>query len=131
VIDSALSLLLRTFCCPGHFFALSITNVLGNKIGQQQRAKPQEVMRGKPKLISFCGVAHDATGADFSGLDMDSDGAIILASELPDKVALSSLNLASDCLCGFDKWGNGTFNASGISKAAFVLFFITHSLAHT
>jgi hypothetical protein len=55
-------------------------------------------MRSKPNLISLCGIADDATEADLSGLEMDADDAIILAAELPDKGATTSLNLASNDL---------------------------------
>jgi hypothetical protein len=78
--------------------ALSVADVLGNKIGKEQLAKLQEIMRAKPNLVSLCGIADDATEADLSGLGMDADDAIVLASELPDKRALSSLNLASNDL---------------------------------
>jgi hypothetical protein len=75
----------------GDMRALSVTNVMGNKIGKEQLAKLQEIMRSKPNLVSLCGIADDATGADLSGLNMDADDAIVLASELPDKGALSKL----------------------------------------
>jgi hypothetical protein len=73
--------------------ALSIANVMGNHIGKEMLSKLQEIMRSKPNLVSLCGIADDATEADLSGLDMDADDAIILASELPDKRAISSLDL--------------------------------------
>jgi hypothetical protein len=60
---------------------------MGNIIGKEMLSKIQEIMRSKPNLVSLCGIADDATEADFSGLGMDADGAIILASELPDKRA--------------------------------------------
>jgi hypothetical protein len=78
--------------------ALSIANVMGNRIGQEQLTKLQEIMHSKPNLVSLCGIADDATEADLSGLGMDADDAIILASELPDKGAMTSLNLASNQL---------------------------------
>jgi Ran GTPase-activating protein (RanGAP) involved in mRNA processing and transport len=78
--------------------ALSVTNVMGNKIGKEQLAKLQEVMHSKPNLVSLCGIADDATEADLSGLGMDADDAAILASELPDKGALSVLSLKSNNL---------------------------------
>jgi hypothetical protein len=74
---------------------------MGNHIGKEQLAKLQEIMRSKPNLVSLCGIADDATEADLSGLDMDADDAAILASELPDKGALSSLNLSMNKLGGF------------------------------
>jgi hypothetical protein len=58
---------------------------MGNHIGKEQLSKLQEIMRSKPNLVSFCGIADDATEADLSGLCMDADGAAIVASELPDK----------------------------------------------
>jgi hypothetical protein len=78
--------------------ALSIANVLGNRIGKEMLSQVQEIMRSKPKLIYLCGIADDATEADLSGLGMDGDDAIVLASELPDKGAMTSLNLASNKL---------------------------------
>jgi hypothetical protein len=55
-------------------------------------------MRAKPNLVSLCGIADDATEADLSGLKMDTHDAAILASELPDKRALSVLSLNSNSL---------------------------------
>jgi hypothetical protein len=81
---------------PADNRALSIANVMGNRIGKEQLTKLQEIMSSKPNLVSLCGIADDATQADLSGLGMDADDAIILASELPDKGALSYLNLASN-----------------------------------
>jgi hypothetical protein len=78
--------------------AVSIVNAMGNKIGKEQLDKLQEIMRSKPNLVSLCGIADDATEADLSGLRMDDDDAVVLASELPDKGAMTSLNLASNRL---------------------------------
>jgi hypothetical protein len=72
---------------------------MGNHNGKEQLAKLQEIMRSKPNLVSLCGIADDATVADLSGLGVDADDAAILASELPDKGALSVLSLKSNCLC--------------------------------
>jgi hypothetical protein len=77
---------------------LSVANVMGNTIGKEHLTKLQEIMRSKPNLISLCGIPDDATEADFYGLGMDADDAVILAAELPDKKALLSLNLASNAI---------------------------------
>jgi hypothetical protein len=71
---------------------------MGNSIGKEMLSKLQEIMRSKPNLISLCGIADDATEADLSGLGMDGDDASILASELPDKRALSVLSLKDNRL---------------------------------
>jgi hypothetical protein len=72
--------------------ALSLANVMGNHIGKEMLSKLQEIMRSKANLVSLCGIADDdATEVDLSGLGMDADDASILASELPDKGAISKL----------------------------------------
>jgi hypothetical protein len=76
--------------------ALSATNVMGNRIGKEQLAKLQEIMRSKPNLVSLCGIGDHATEADLCGLGMDADDAAILASELPDKEALAKLDISSN-----------------------------------
>jgi hypothetical protein len=81
--------------------ALSLANVMGNCIGKEMLSKLQDIMRSKPNLVSLCGIADDATEADLSGLNMDADDAIILASELPDKRAMTSLNLADNGIGGY------------------------------
>ena len=73
-------------------------NILGNKIGKEQLAKLQEMMKAHPTLVSLCGIADDATEANLSGLRMNVDDAVVLADELPAKGALTSLNLASNYL---------------------------------
>jgi hypothetical protein len=78
--------------------ALSIANVMGNSIGKEMHSKLQEIMRSKPNLISLCGIADDATEADLSGLGMDADDTIILASELPDKGVMTTLILKENRL---------------------------------
>jgi hypothetical protein len=88
--------------------ALSIANVLGNSFGKETLSKLQEIMCSKPNLISLCGIADDATEADLSGLNMDADDAIILASELPDKGALLRLDMSDNEI---------NFNISGEAAA--------------
>jgi hypothetical protein len=80
----------------GDMRALSIANVMGNNIGKEMLSKLQEIMHSKPNLISLCGIADDATEADLFGLGMDADDAIILASELPDKEALTKFIFNGD-----------------------------------
>jgi hypothetical protein len=69
---------------------------MGNKIGKEQLAKLQETMHSKPNLVSLCGIADNATGADLSGLKMDADGAAILASGLLDKGAMTKFDISSN-----------------------------------
>jgi hypothetical protein len=71
---------------------------MGNHIGKEMLSELQEIMRSRPNLISLCGIADDATEADLSGLQMDADDTLILASELPNKRAVTSLNLSDNQL---------------------------------
>jgi hypothetical protein len=86
--------------------ALSLVNVMGNRIGKEMLSKLEDIMHSKPNLVSLCGIADDATEADLSGLNMDADDAIILASELPDKRALLFLDISSNEL-----WENWSFSS--------------------
>jgi hypothetical protein len=56
------------------------------------------------------------TKADFSGKVLGVSGAIILAAWIThkDNGAMTSLNLASNALCGVNAYGHGTFDATGI-----------------
>ena len=73
-------------------------NFMGNKIGKEQLAKLQEMMKAHPTLVSLCGIADDATEADLSGLGMSADDAAVLADELPAKGALTSLNMSKNAM---------------------------------
>jgi hypothetical protein len=66
---------------------------MGNRISNEQLAKPQEIMHSKPNLVSLCGIAGDATGADLSGLGMDADGAAVLASSCLVRGPISPVNV--------------------------------------
>jgi hypothetical protein len=104
--------------------ALSVANVMGNRIGKEMLSELQKIMRSKPNLISLCGIAGDATEADLSGVGMDADDAIILASELPDKGKLTLLNLAQNDLGelvlseGWTKTGDGFYDGPIVFKHA-------------
>ena len=81
--------------------ALVTVNVMGNKIGNEQLSKLQEMMQAHPTLVSLCGIANDATEANLSGLKMDADDAVILAAELPAKGAITSLNISNNNLTNY------------------------------
>jgi hypothetical protein len=56
------------------------------------------------------------TEANFSNKKLGVPGAIIISAWLSsgkDKGAMTSLNLASNCLCGIDEYGDGVYDASG------------------
>jgi hypothetical protein len=71
--------------------ALSIVNIMGNGIGKARLLELQEIANSTTNLVSLCGIADDATEADFSNLVMDGADTVILAAELPAKVAMKTL----------------------------------------
>ena len=66
---------------------------MGNNIGKEQLANTSSKRSCapalQPNLVSLCGIADDATGADLSGLNMGADGAVVLVSE-SEKYTISS-----------------------------------------
>jgi hypothetical protein len=82
---------------------------------------------GKGEQDGVVTIGTSMTSADFSNKNLGVGGAIIVSAWLThgDNGALSSLNLASNGLCGLHMNGKGTFNASGIPSLS-----LSH-LAHT
>ena len=71
---------------------------MGNKLGKEELAKLQAIMKAHSTLQSLCGIAADATEANLSGLGMDAADAAVLAEDIQDKGALASLDISSNLL---------------------------------
>jgi hypothetical protein len=111
---------------------LSIANVMGNKMGKEQISKLQDIMRSKPNLGFLCGIADDATEADLSNLGMDFDDALILASELPGKRALTTLDISKNNLTrGVLKPGRYETDMTGMSTHGTHCWVLTYPHYHT
>jgi hypothetical protein len=93
--------------------ALSSVNVLSNVIPVEQAQELVKIMRSKDTLTTLCGLTGVETELDFSSQLLGAGDAVLITNDISDTRALSSLNLASNCLCGLDKYGTGTFDASG------------------
>jgi hypothetical protein len=76
--------------------ALTVTNLLGNKLDEESARMLAEV--AKQKGISLCGIRRDQTTADFSRQGLNP---ILLASDLSQAVGLTSLNLSSTDIGGY------------------------------
>jgi uncharacterized protein YjbI with pentapeptide repeats len=99
--------------------ALTVTNLLGNKLDAESAKMLAEV--AKQKGISLCGIRRDQTTADFSYKGLKPPDAILLASDLSQAVvtgALTSLDLSNNSLCGVTTFGGGTYTAEGITAIA-------------
>ena len=69
---------------------------MGSKIGNEELLGLQLIMKEHKTLQSLCGIASDATGADLSGLGMDTADAAVLAEDIQDKGALSKLDIQTN-----------------------------------
>ena len=79
--------------------ALTVTNLLGNKLDEESAKVLAEV--AKQKGISLCGIRRDQTTADFSRQGLNPPDAILLASDLSQAVvtgALTALDLTFNYL---------------------------------
>ena len=48
----------------------------------------------------------------------DMSGMIAISGAIPTMGALTSLNVSKNMLCGIDEYGNGTYDASGVTALA-------------
>ena len=71
---------------------------MGNKLGKEELAKLQVIMKAHITLQSLCGIAADATEANLSGLGMDAADAAVLADDIQDKGALSNLHVGQNSI---------------------------------
>jgi hypothetical protein len=78
--------------------ALSSANLLLNNIGVDQAEALAIVLKEHPTLKSLCGNKGDEMELDMSGKRIGAEGAIMLAPEIIDNGALTSLNLSSNDL---------------------------------
>jgi Leucine-rich repeat (LRR) protein len=82
--------------------AISSVNLLKNNIPVEQAQELVKIMQSKEKLVTLCGLSKEETELDFSGQDLGAGEVVLIANDISDMRALSSLNLASNNLCGLD-----------------------------
>jgi hypothetical protein len=85
-------------------------NLASNNLGEL--VLPEGWTKGEKADYS----AYEYTHTDGSKQDQHPgkpEGIIALANAIPDMGAMTSLNLASNCLCGLDEYGDGAYDASG------------------
>jgi hypothetical protein len=78
-------------------------------------------MRSKENLTTLCGLSREETELDFSSQDLGAGDAVLIANDISDMGALTSLNLASNSIGAYkDKEHPFKFHATPEGKA-FVL----------
>jgi hypothetical protein len=82
--------------------AILSMNLLNNKIGVDQAKALASILKEHPTLKSLCGNSGEETELDMSGKGMVAGDAIMLVPEIVDNRALTSLNLSSNYLTGYD-----------------------------
>jgi hypothetical protein len=98
-------------------------DLLKNDIPMEQAKALASILKEHPTLKSLCGNSGEETELDMSGKQIGAADAIMLAPEIAGNGALSSLNLASNSIGGYQKQKGGwhTFHATPEGK---LLFFV-------
>jgi hypothetical protein len=83
--------------------AISSVNVLGNAIGveQAQELIDIKILQTKEKLTTLCGFSGDETELNLSKKNLSAGCAVLVANEISDMGAMSSLNLADNAIGGY------------------------------
>jgi hypothetical protein len=76
--------------------AISSINLLRNKIPVEQAQALGNIMQAKEKLITLCGLSKEETELDFSSQNLDVGDAVLIANDISDMGAMTSLNLANN-----------------------------------
>jgi hypothetical protein len=84
--------------------AILSVNLLKNGIAVKQAHNLAGILIEHPTLKSLCGNSGDETELDMSDKDIGAAGAVMLAAEILGNRALSSLNLADNCLSRAAGW---------------------------
>jgi hypothetical protein len=80
--------------------ALSSLNLLNNVIPVEQAQELVKIMQSKEKLTTLCGLSVNETTLDFSNQGLGPGDAVLIANDISDMGALTSLNVANNKLGG-------------------------------
>jgi hypothetical protein len=73
--------------------AISSVNLLKNRLPIEQAQELVKIMQSKEKLVTLCGLRKDETELDFSGQRLGAGDAVLIANDISDMGAISSVNL--------------------------------------
>lgn len=95
---------------------LTSVNILSNYIGTDQAKQLIDIKRKNPRLTTLCGFSGNETELDLSNKNLHAGCALLIANELNNNGALTSLNLSNNNLGelvlpkGWEKGGNLRMN---------------------
>jgi hypothetical protein len=75
------------------------------------------IMQAKENLTTLCGFSREETELDFSDQNLDAGDAVLVANDISNMGALSSLNLASNSIGGYLKYNK--FNATPEGRVSY------------
>jgi hypothetical protein len=78
--------------------AILSVNLLKNAIPVEQAQELVKIMQSKEKLITLCGLSGNEATLDFSNQGLGPGDAVLIANDISDMGAMTSLNLASNSL---------------------------------
>jgi ribosomal protein L7Ae-like RNA K-turn-binding protein len=78
--------------------ALSSANLLGNQIPVEQAHELVAIMQSNKKLTTLCGFSREESTLDVSNQGLGPGDAVLIANDISDMRAMTSLNLASNKL---------------------------------
>ena len=76
-------------------------NLLRNKIPAEQAQELVKAMQAKEKLTTLCGLSRDETELDFSGQNLGAGDAVLIANDISDMGALTSLDISKNDLTNY------------------------------
>jgi Leucine-rich repeat (LRR) protein len=78
--------------------AICSINLLKNHIEVEQVQELVKIMQGKEKLVTLCGLSKEATELDFSKQDLRAGDAVLIANDISDMGALTTLDISENKL---------------------------------
>jgi Ran GTPase-activating protein (RanGAP) involved in mRNA processing and transport len=76
--------------------ALSSADLLGNCITVEQAQELVKIMQAKEKLTTLCGLSKEETELDFSDRNLGAGDAVLIANDISDMGALTSLHVGGN-----------------------------------
>ena len=78
--------------------ALASVNILSNDIGAEQANALIKIMESKSNLTTLCGFSGDETELDLSKKGLTAGCAVLVANEIKNNGALTSLNISNNSI---------------------------------